>query len=136
MGIDNRNQYDLLRDMAGGIPVIRQMVADFHKRGVKVLFPVMVWDQAPRWRSAGLDCFDSLMADIGADGINGDTLYDFPRVFRTTSDQTGHSVALEPQVPSDKPNEALAWDNLSWNDWVILTERGGWQYPFVPPCER
>jgi hypothetical protein len=45
MGIDNRNQYDLLRDMPGGIPVIRQMVADFHKRGVRVLFPVMVWDQ-------------------------------------------------------------------------------------------
>jgi len=133
MGIDNRNQYDLVRDMPGGIPVIRQMVADFHKRGVRVLFPVMVWDQGtrdegvPDWIAS-----TGLMADIGADGINGDTLYDFPRVFRTTSDQTGHSVALEPQVPSDKPNEALAWDNLSWNDWVILTERGGWQYPFVP----
>jgi formylglycine-generating enzyme required for sulfatase activity len=93
----------------------------------------MVWDQGtrdggvPDWIAS-----TRLMADIGADGINGDTLYDFPRVFRTTSDQTGHSVALEPQVPSDKPNEALAWDNLSWNDWVILTERGGWQYPFIP----
>jgi gamma-glutamyl hercynylcysteine S-oxide synthase len=94
---------------------------------------VMVWDQGtrdevvPDWIAS-----TRLMADLGADGINGDTLYDFPRIFRTASDETGHSVALEPQVPSAKPNEALAWDNLSWNDWVILSERGGWQYPFVP----
>jgi iron(II)-dependent oxidoreductase len=133
MGIDSRNQYDLMRDIPGGIPALRQMVADFHKKGVHVLFPVMVWDQGtrdevvPDWIAS-----TGLMADIGADGINGDTLYDFPRIFRTASDETGHSVALEPQVPSAKPNEALAWDNLSWNDWVILSERGGWQYPFVP----
>jgi formylglycine-generating enzyme required for sulfatase activity len=109
------------------------MVADFHNRGVRVLFPVMVWDEGtrdegvPDWTAS-----THLMADIRADGINGDTLYDFPRGFRTASDKTCCPVALEPQVPSDKPNEALAWDNLSWDDWIILKERGGWQYPFVP----
>jgi hypothetical protein len=45
MGIDNRNQHDLIRSMPGGVAGVRQMIADFHRRGVRVLFPMMMWDQ-------------------------------------------------------------------------------------------
>ena len=82
MGIDNRNQYDLLRDMPGGVAGVRQMIADFHRRGVRVLFPVMVWDQGtrdegvPNWTATA-----RLLAEVGADGVNGDTL----DAFRTPS---------------------------------------------------
>ncbi len=31
MGIDNRNQHDMIRSMPGGIPGVRQMIADFHR---------------------------------------------------------------------------------------------------------
>src|SRR5579871_4536933 len=44
IGIDNRNQFDLLHDMPGGVAGLKQMVADFHRRNVRVLFPVMAWD--------------------------------------------------------------------------------------------
>lgn len=126
IGIDNRNQYDLLRDMPGGVEGLKQMINDFHRRGVRVLFPVMLWDQGtrdvgiPNWEATA-----QAMAEIGADGINGDTLDGIPRAFRTASDQTGHPIALEPEGgPAD---EAIEWNNLTW---------GYWKYPFVPMISR
>ena len=126
IGIDNRNQYDMVRDMPGGIAGVRQLIADFHRRGVRVLFPVMVWDQGtrdegvPNWQATA-----RLLAEVGADGVNGDTLDGLPRAFRTASDQTGHPLVLEPEGgPMD---EAVAWNNISW---------GYWEYPFVPMISR
>src|SRR6201991_3522789 len=40
IGIDSRNQFDMFHDMPGGIEGIRQMISDFHRRKVRVLFPV------------------------------------------------------------------------------------------------
>ena len=48
MGMDDRNQHDMVRSMPGGVAGVRQMVADFHRRGVRVLFPMMMWDQGTR----------------------------------------------------------------------------------------
>src|SRR5271167_1186782 len=48
IGIDNRNQYDMVRAMPGGIAGVKQMVADLHRRGVRVFFPFMLWDQGTR----------------------------------------------------------------------------------------
>jgi hypothetical protein len=45
LGIDDRNQFDLFRDLPGGVPGVRAMIERFHQRGVRVLFPVMMWDQ-------------------------------------------------------------------------------------------
>ena len=88
MGIDNRNQHDMIRSMPGGVPGVRQMVADFHRRGVRVLFPMMMWDQGTRelgtsWPQG----IASLMAEIGADGINGDTQDGVPLAFSTAAGQ-------------------------------------------------
>ncbi|HMD84237.1 MAG TPA: formylglycine-generating enzyme family protein, partial [Terriglobia bacterium] len=126
IGIDNRNQYDLLRDMPGGVAGVRQMIADFHRRGVRVLFPVMVWDQGtrdegvPNWTATA-----RLLAEVGADGVNGDTLDVIPRAFRSASDQTGHPLALEPENLT--VDLGLPWNNLSW---------GYWDYSFIPTVSK
>src|SRR5882762_5836840 len=91
MGIDNRNQHDMIRSMPGGIPGVRQMIADFHRRGVRVFFPMMMWDQGTR--DPGMswpDAIAKLMAEIGADGINGDTQHGVPLAFSAAADKIGH----------------------------------------------
>ena len=126
MGIDNRNQHDLIRSMPGGVAGVKQMIADFHRRGVRVLFPMMMWDQGTRdsgmpWPTA----IASLMAEIGADGINGDTQDGVPLAFSLAADKTGHPLAFEPEgSPSD---EALAWNVMTW---------GQYQFPFTPLVDK
>jgi iron(II)-dependent oxidoreductase len=126
MGIDNRNQHDMIRGMPGGLTGVKQMIADFHRRGVRVLFPTMMWDQGTRdpgmpWPYA----IATLMAEIGADGINGDTQDGVPLAFSLAADEAGHPLAFEPEGgPSD---EALAWNVMTW---------GQYQFPFTPLVDK
>jgi gamma-glutamyl hercynylcysteine S-oxide synthase len=127
MGIDNRNQHDMIRAMPGGIAGVRQMIADFHKRGVRVLFPMMMWDQGTRdpgkpWP----DAIAELMAEIGADGINGDTQDGVPRAFVEASEKIHHPLVFEPEGgPTD---EAVAYNLMTWGQYPIP--------PFVPRVDR
>jgi len=117
IGIDNRNQWDLARDLPGGIPAIRKMVDDLHRRSVRVLFPTMAWDTGtrdpgvPQWEATA-----KLMAEMGVDGVNGDTFNGLPRAYRTASDKTGHPVVFEPEG-SPSADEGLIWNNQSWAYW-------------------
>jgi formylglycine-generating enzyme required for sulfatase activity len=142
IGIDNRNQHDLLHDMPGGLPGLRQMVADFHRRNVRVLFPVMPWDVGtrpegvPLWAAAARD-----MQAIGADGINGDTMGGIGREFRTASDDCGHPLVLEPENGLSDDG-MVAWNNMSWGYWqyqpVPVVSKYKWIEPrhMVNVCER
>jgi formylglycine-generating enzyme required for sulfatase activity len=129
IGIDNRNQFDLIRDMPGGIAGLRATVEDFHRRGVRVLFPYNPWDQGTR--PEGMPDWEAvarLMAEIGADGINGDTMGGVPLAFRKASDGTGHPLVLEPEGGDGGSNDvAIAWNNLVWDYW---------KYPFEPMLSK
>lgn len=126
MGIDDRNQLELVESMPGGVEGVRQMVADFHRRGVRVLFPMMMWDQgthapAESWP----DAIAALMKEIDADGINGDTQDGVPLGFSLAAEKIGHPLAFEPEVsPSD---EALAWNVMTW---------GQYSFPFIPMVDQ
>lgn len=113
IGIDSRNQFDMFHDLPGGIDGIRKMVADFHRRNVRVLFPVMLWDQGTH--DSGKPEAEALseeLAAVGADGVNGDTLNAVPRSFRIASDKTDHPLAFEPEHLTQ--DEALAYNNMTW----------------------
>lgn len=132
LGVDDRNQFDMMRDLPGGIPGVRRMVEQFHRRGVKVFFPLLMWDAGTRSESGSLaGVMAQLLKDVEADGINFDTLEGVPLGFREASDAIGHPLALEPQF---QPRDAsLAWTNLSWNDWVTWE---GKPYPFAPMVNK
>jgi iron(II)-dependent oxidoreductase len=132
LGVDNRNQLDLLRDLPGGIPALREVVKQFHNRGVRVFFPFIKWDQGTREEGGALSiAMSKLLNDIGADGINFDTLDSVPAEFREASDAAGHSLALEPQF--EPRDQSLSWTNVAWNDWVVWEGR---EYPFVPMVDK
>src|SRR5258708_18448350 len=86
MGVDSRNQDQLIRDMPGFPNGVKQMIADFHRNGVKVLFPynpgdIGTHDPGGAW-SEGLP---KTMTEIGADGMNVDTLeHAYKSIFQTS----------------------------------------------------
>jgi iron(II)-dependent oxidoreductase len=127
IGIDDRNQYDLIRSMPGGLTAVKQMVSDFHRRGVKVFFPVMVWDQGtrdegkPNWVASA-----EMMKAIDADGINGDTMDGIPKAFTDAALKIDHPLAMEPEAFPGH-DEMLAYNTMSW---------GYWQYPYAPDVSR
>ena len=126
MGIDDRNQHDMVRSMPGGVAGLRQMVESFHRHGVKVLFPMMMWDEGTRDPGASWpDAIAQFMKQIGADGINGDTQDGVPLAFSMAADKVGYPLAFEPEAgPAD---EALAWNLLTW---------GQYQFQFVPTVDK
>ncbi len=126
MGIDDRNQHDMIRSMPGGIAGVRKMVEAFHARGVHVLFPMMMWDQGTR--DPGMPWTEAIaqtMKEIDADGVNGDTQDGVPLAYSLAADAVGHPLVFEPEgSPSD---EALAWNVLTW---------GQYKFGFVPLVDR
>jgi gamma-glutamyl hercynylcysteine S-oxide synthase len=126
MGIDDRNQLDMVRSMPGGVEGVRKMVADFHRRGVRVLFPMMMWDQGTRDPQTDWpDAIAGLMKEIDADGINGDTQDGVPQTFPMAAVKINHPLAFEPEgSPND---EEVNWDVLNW---------GQYNFPFVPTVDR
>jgi len=71
------------------------------------------------------DAIARLMAEVGADGINGDTQDGVPLAFSLAADKIGHPLAFEPEGgPSD---EALAWNVMTW---------GQYKFPFTPLVDK
>jgi len=126
MGVDDRDQLEMVESMPGGIAGVRQMVADFHRHGVRVLFPMMMWDEGTHdpgkpWP----DAIAQLMKEIDADGVNGDTQDGVPLGFSLAAEKIGHPLAFEPEnSPSD---EALAWNVMTW---------GQYHFPFIPMVDQ
>jgi formylglycine-generating enzyme required for sulfatase activity len=127
IGIDSRSQYDLFQDLPGGVAGVKQMVDDFHRHNVHVLFPIMLWDQGTH--DVGVSDAEAIskeLALVGADGINGDTLEGMPRNFLEASKSLGHPLALEPELGPGS-DEMLSYNTLTW---------GYWNYSFVPSVSR
>ncbi|HKK47340.1 MAG TPA: SUMF1/EgtB/PvdO family nonheme iron enzyme [Balneolaceae bacterium] len=125
LGVDARNQLDMIRSMPGGIDGVKQMIKDFHQRGVRVLFPMMMWDQGTHKVENWPKAIAQMMAEIGADGVNGDTQEGVPLAFVKAAEDIGHPLAFEPE--GGPPAEELGYNLLTW---------GQYDYPFAPLVDK
>lgn len=142
IGIDDRNQWDMLRDMPGGVDGVRGLIKDFHAHGVKVFFPTMPWDTGTRDAGSSMHAATTaLMAEIGADGINGDTMDGLPLEYRQAADASGQALSLEPEL-NFKDDRMLAYNQQSWGYWantlVPMVSKWKWLEPrhMVHVCDR
>jgi len=126
LGIDDRNQFDWIRCMPGGLNGVKDMVQQFHKNGVKVLFPYNPWDIGTRREPVSdQEAFAKIFAHIEADGLNGDTTPGLGASWRAEFDKTGKSLIIEPEHESD--DKYLEYDHMGW---------AYWDYPFIPTISR
>ena len=71
LGVDDRNQFDLLQDLPGGLPGLRHLVEQFHAHGVRVFFPFLfAWDTGTREQNNIAIAISQELKEIGADGIS------------------------------------------------------------------
>ncbi|KAF4044780.1 putative FGE-sulfatase domain-containing protein [Phytophthora infestans] len=118
IGVDNRNQWDLLRDLPGGVEGVKGVIADFHRRGVRVIIPYNPWDIGTRDESGLVEMVRMYNADITtltettpellADGFNGDTMYGVPKSFYNCS----NPLVAAPE--GGVPTAYLSHNPMSW----------------------
>lgn len=124
MGIDNRNQTDMVAAMPGGVKAVQQMIIDFKKRGVRVFFPIMIWDRGTRELKVEMPvALIQEMKALGADGMNGDTMWGVTEDFFHAYDSLGYPVVLQPELAL-RPLEKIEWNTSSWGYY--------WNYTKIP----
>jgi formylglycine-generating enzyme required for sulfatase activity len=125
MGADERNQFQVMEDLPGGLARLANVVALFHERGVVVGLPYNPWDTDTA-RPNVTD--EQAMAQIGGtvafDWINGDTMSYMNATFFTDSVMNGNPLALQPE--GGPSTSSLNWTHMGW---------GYWDASFIPAVD-
>ena len=116
IGVDDRNQFDMYRDMPGGLPGLRALIQDLHRRNVKAYIDYNPWDTGTRREGkSDVDALAELVGAIDADGIFLDTLSQGAGEFRSRLDATKPGVVLEGEIAL--PLTSVHNHHLSWAQW-------------------
>jgi len=132
MGLDPRNQFELLEDLpAGGL---RELVQEFHSHGVKVFIPYNPWDSGTHESAeSDIDTLNRYVQEYKVDGFNGDTMYGVASSFIASSVQDAEARIVVAQPEEGLPDESVAWNKQSW---AYLVYPDGSYYSFVPMVSR
>lgn len=116
IGVDERNQFDMYRDMPGGLKGLRGVVDQLHRRNVKAYIDYNPWDTGTRREGKrDIDALADLVGAIDADGIFLDTMSQGAAEFRAKLDGTKPGVVLEGEIAL--PLESIHDHHLSWAQW-------------------
>ena len=105
LGLDARNQWDMYRDLPGGLPELRRQVDLAHKLGKKYFISYNPWDSSTRHEDhiAGME---DMLRTLDADGVVLDTRGESSREFQAAADRVKPGIIMYSEgmaVPRDMP---------------------------------
>jgi len=103
LGLDARNQWDMYRDLPGGLPELRRQVDLAHKLGKKYFISYNPWDSSTRHEDhiAGME---AMLKTLDADGVVLDTRGESSREFQAAADRVKPGIIMYSEgmaVPRD-----------------------------------
>ncbi len=117
LGFDERNQFDMYRDLPGGLAALREQVRLAQTKGVKFFIDYNPWDTGTR-REAKSDeeSLADLVGEIGTDGIFLDTMTGTSDTLRKAIDQKRPGVSFIPEI--HLPIDQLGVCSGSWAQYL------------------
>ena len=126
IGVDNRNQFDWIRCLPGGLDGVKSMVKQFHVHGIKVILPYNPWDIGTRREKENdVETYSKILKYTDADGINGDVTTGLGASWREAFDKVRKGIVIEPELDND--DKYLEFDQMGW---------AYWEYPFIPSISK
>jgi formylglycine-generating enzyme required for sulfatase activity len=105
LGLDQRNQWDMYRDLPGGIPELRNQVDFLHRNGKKYFISYNPWDESTR-KEDQLKGMEDLLRATGVDGVVLDTKGSSSKELQATADKVKPGIIMYSEgmaVPKDMP---------------------------------
>ncbi len=105
LGLDQRNQYDMYRDLPGGVGELRRQVEFCHKAGKKYFISFNPWDEGTR-KEDQLKGLEDLLRATNADGVVLDTRGSSSRELQAAADKVKPGIIMYSEgmaVPADMP---------------------------------
>ena len=105
LGLDQRNQWDMYRDLPGGTGELRKQVEFTHKAGKKYFISFNPWDEGTR-KEDQLKGMEELLRATDADGVVLDTKGSSSRELQAAADKVKPGIIMYSEgmaVPKDMP---------------------------------
>lgn len=105
LGLDQRNQWDLFRDLPGGTAKLQQLAEDARDQGTRFFLSYNPWDESTRWEDHHAGMSD-MIAAVTADGVVLDTEGKSSFEHQEAADRVRPGVVMYSEgmaVPKDMP---------------------------------
>lgn len=105
LGLDQRNQFDLYRDLPGGLPKLRELAGSLRANGTKFFIAYNPWDESTR-SEGHLQGLADLIRETSADGVVLDTKGESSKELQDAADAVKSGVVMYSEgmaVPKDMP---------------------------------
>jgi formylglycine-generating enzyme required for sulfatase activity len=105
LGLDQRNQWDMYRDLPGGLKELRKQADFVHSKGKKYFISYNPWDEGTR-KEDQLNGMEFLLRETGADGVVLDTKGESSRELQASADKVKPGIIMYSEgmaVPKDMP---------------------------------